>query len=230
MKTNRALVVATAVLFSASLAFAQGLAGELQELLTAVGISMALSKQNLAHYSWIQQTQVLKDGESKGTTVEQIQLGPDGQPIKITLSAPPPPQLKRGLRGHIQEEKIEETKEYVQQMMALAQSYLKPSPDVLRQQLQAGKAWLSPAGNQLQLRFSDVQKPGDSLTISIDKASRQIRVIAATSNLEQDPITVNSAFQSLPDGTDHMAQMTVASPSKNLQVQVVTLNYTPTGH
>ena len=146
MRTNRLLAVACALFFSGSFVSAQGGPGQLQELLTAVGISMALSKQNLAHYKWIQQTQMLKDGEAKGTTVEQIQMGPDGQPIKITLSAPPQPQLKRGLRGQIQQDKIDETKQYVQQMMVLAQSYMKPNPDVLKQQLQAGKAWLSPAG------------------------------------------------------------------------------------
>ncbi len=233
MRTTRILGAASALLLSASLASAQGAGGDIKSLLAGVGTAMRDSQQALTHYKWIEQIQVFKDGESKGTTVNQVQLGFGGQPIKVTLSSPPPPPEKRGFRGRIMKKEMEDTQKYVKEMSALGESYVKPNPAVLQQQLQAGKAWLNPSpdGSMLQLKFSDVQKSGDSLTLSLDTRTKQVRQITASSYLDdpQDVIAVSALFQDLPDGTDYMANLSVSSQQESLQVQVVTLDYTPIG-
>ena len=229
MKAIRLSAVLCILSCSGRLVLAQGGPGEIQSLLAGVGTAMADSQKSLAGYKWIQQTQMLKDGQTKGTTVQQVQIGPDGQPIKITLSSPPPPPMQRGLRGRMMKKEMEETQDYVKRMTSLAQDYVKPNPAAFQQQVQAGKAWLNPSpdGSTVQIKFGGILKDGDSLTLTIDTRIKQIRQIAASSYLDnpQDPIAISALFQNLPDGTDYMAQMSASSQAKGLQVQVVTLNY-----
>lgn len=81
---------------------------ELQARLAEVKESMARNKQELAHYSWMEQDIISLKGEEKKEELFQVQLGPDGKPQKTNLdpdSMSDDERRRRGLRGRIIEDR-----------------------------------------------------------------------------------------------------------------------------
>ena len=82
------VATSTVILFAlaALTAVAQG-----PEIKAQIQQSAAANKERLAHYTWQETQTVSLKGEVKGTTLYQVQMGPDGKPQKTDLSPPPPP-------------------------------------------------------------------------------------------------------------------------------------------
>jgi hypothetical protein len=102
---------------------------EMQQRITEVKDSMAVNKMLLAQYTWMEQDIISIKGEQKKEELYNVQLGPDGKPQKTPVdpsSVSDDDRKRRGLRGRIIEKKIDEYKEYGNEIKSLVQQYVPP--------------------------------------------------------------------------------------------------------
>jgi hypothetical protein len=125
------------------------------------------------------------------------------------------------LKEKIIENKKEEYKEYGQKIAALAHSYAPPDPAKLQQAYQQGnvKPGAGATPDQVQLLITNYLKPNDSMTITFDKAAKAIQSVQIGSYMDSpsDAVKIAVQFAKLPDGTNHIANMTVEGVSKPAQ-------------
>jgi|WetSurMetagenome_2_1015567.scaffolds.fasta_scaffold349894_1 hypothetical protein len=232
MKTNQMKVFALGFAISLILAvmvYGQDLQQLMQQKAAALKQSAAQNQAALHHYTWTEKTQISLKGEVKSTKVDSCQYGPDGKVHKTSVSAPPPPEKKRGLKGKIVEKKTDEMKDYMDRAVALIGRYVPPSPNKIQAVLAAGKASLSQAGpGAMQLIFKDYVKTGDAVTFTVDSAAKVIRQLAVNTYLDEqdkDAISLTVNFETLPDGTNCAAGKVLNVEAKKIVVNVEDSNY-----
>jgi hypothetical protein len=136
---------------------------------------------------------------------------------------------RRGLRGRIREKKIEEYKEYAEQMKSLMQQYVPPEKALLDQAYQQGNVMFGPAGvpNEVRIVITNYVKPQDSVTLVFNKQDKRLLSMNISSYLSDpsDAVKLNAQFSSLPDGTNHVSSVNLDGVSKQLTIAVTNTNY-----
>jgi hypothetical protein len=219
-----AVITAVSVLAAALPAHAQ----DLQQKLAAAKQSAAANQRALRAYTWLEKTEILFKGESKNTKVESCRYGPDGKVVKTPVVEPPPPEQRRGLRGRVVARKTGEMKEDLENAAALVQHYLPPDPDMMQIVMAAGTASLAQAGPGLvALKFPGYVKVGDALTLTFESAVKSLQRIDVATYLERpsDAVAFNVTMQSLPDGTNYPAEVSLAIPGRQIEVRITKSNY-----
>ena len=206
------------------------------ERVAALKQSLAQNKAALKNYTWVETTTISLKGEVKKTEQKQCHYGPDGQVVKIPLAgAPPPPQqAEGGRRGRfkeaVKEHKVDELKDYMQQVTALIHQYVPPDPQKIQAAQAAGNVSMqaSPSQGGAVLNVKDYLKPGDLLALGIDPQANQMRSYNVRSYLEKpgdDDVTLAVMFANLPDGTSFPQQTVLDAPGKKIQVVVTNSGY-----
>jgi hypothetical protein len=204
-----------------------------QQKVTAAKQSIAENQASLRQYTWTAHTEISVKGEVKNQKDEPCKYGPDGKVVK-TLSGEPPPEKQMGRsKKRVVEKKVGEMKEYTERAGALIQNHVPPSPENLTAALKAGKADLSKNEAQaIQLQFKDYYKPGDAMTLEFDPAAKKLRKVSVDSFLdeEKDEVTLDVGFQSLPDGTNYVANTLLRADAKQIVVKIQNLDYKKVGN
>ena len=207
---------------------AQAPAG-LQEKLAAAKASAAQNQLALRSYTWVEKADLSLKGEVKNSKLNSCRYGPDGKVQKTPIGDPPPPPAKKpGLRGKIIEKKKEEMKEELQAATALVQQYVPPDPGLIQVVINAGKASLTQEGpGAVALKFSDYVKAGDALTLRLDAALKAMRQMSVATYMDdpKSPVTLQVDLQSLPDGTNYPASVSMKIPASQIEVRVTNSNY-----
>jgi hypothetical protein len=205
----------------------------LQQKVAAIKESMAQNQASLRQYTWTAHTEISVKGEVKNQKDESCKYGPDGKVVKTLTSAPPPEKQMGRAKKRIVEKKVGEMKEYMERAGALIQHYVPPSPENLTAAFKAGKADLSKNEAQaVQLQFKDYYKPGDAMTLEFDPAAKKLRKLSVNSFLdeEKDKVTLDVGFQSLPDGTNYVADTLLRADAKQIAVKIQNLDYKKVGN
>lgn len=207
---------------------------ELQQRVAALKQAVAQDKKNLRQYEWIETTVISLKGEEKSRQQKQCYYGAEGSLQKVTMSATPPAQKKRGLRGQIVEKKKEELTDYMKAAVALVKSYVPPDSARIQAVKDAGKISLDmPGGGKgARLNFRDYAKPGDVLSVEIDPASNHLMGLSVATYLDdaKDAVTLDVRFSSLQDGTGYPATEVLVAKAKNLSVNITNPGYRKATH
>jgi hypothetical protein len=204
---------------------------EMQERVAEIKAAAARNKQALAQYTWVEQVTISLKGEQKKQESFQVRLGPDGQPQKSLIGAPAPEDTSGGrLKRHIVEKKKEEYKEYAEQIKSLIQRYVPPDRDLLGQAYQQGNILMGPeagAPGQYRLVISNYIKPGDKMTLIMDKVQKQLVGLSIATYLDdpKDAINVDVQFEQIPGGPNHVSAQTINGVSKQLMIVIQNSNY-----
>src|SRR6516162_8404561 len=204
---------------------------EMQEKVAEVKQALALNKQAMAQYTWVEQVTISLKGEQKKQEHFQVRLGPDGKPQKQSLDPPPaPPKHEGRLKKHIVEKKKEEYKEYADQIKGLIQQYVPPERDMLEQAYQKGNITVGPqpgGSGQYRLVISNYIKQGDNMTLIIDKTAKELSSLSIATYLDdpKDAVNVTVAFARIPGGPNHVSGETIDGVSKQLTVAIQNSNY-----
>ncbi len=182
--------------------------------------SLAENQKKLVHYKWVETTTVSLKGEVKSQTQKLCFYGPDGKVQKQQISAPPPQQAQRGLKGRIIAKKKEEMTDYMHDAVALIHQYVPPDHAHIDAAKNAGNIAIKPAAGAVQLEIKSYLKPNDMLSIMSGGNSIQKLHIGTYLESAEDTITVDVSFASLPDGTNHPAKTVLIAPKKSIQVVV----------
>jgi hypothetical protein len=205
---------------------AQGRGAEELKILADVGIQIGENMKALTGYSFQQRTAVNTEGEQKNVTLVQVAFGPDGKPLITTLSSQPPEDLGRGpLRRKIKEEKIEEFKDMVEQVVQLSNSYLMLNQEKLAKLGQLAQVWVTPGGGAIRVVASGFQQPGDQITITCDGKTKRQTQTQVTTSIFGGPMTVAAQYQQWSTGLNYNGQTVINVPGKQLQITINTMNY-----
>ena len=202
---------------------------QMEQKLMAIKQKMAANKQKLAQYTWQETETISLKGEVKDTKVYQVTMSPNGpQKTLINNEKAESGGHEGRLKRHIIEKKTEEFQEYGQQIGALAKQYTTPDPDRLMQAKQQGNVSLQLGGNgTVNLIIKSYVKPNDQVTLTINDQTKAIVAAHIQSYLNDpsDAVTISAQFAQLPDGTNHVASMTINGESKHLTVNEQNSNY-----
>jgi hypothetical protein len=229
---NRVLFVALLAALVAGLSWpAAAQNPEMQEKVAELKQAVATNKQELAQFTWVEQVTIILKGEQKKQEHFQVRLGPDGKPQKISLDPPPSePEHEGRLKKHIIEKKTEEYKDYADQIKALIQQYIPPERDLIEQARQKGNIVMGPqagAPGEYKLILSNYIKPGDSMTLVIDKAQKNLVSLMIATYLDDpsDAVNVNAQFNRTPGGPNHVSGQTINGVKKQLTIAIQNSNY-----
>jgi len=212
-------------------AFAQeaGANPELQQKVAALKQSVAQNQQALRQYTWTEKMETIFEGETKSTKFSQCQYGQDGTVQKTPLgAAQPPPQKQRGVKGKVIEKKKDEMKDYMERVASPIKRYVPPEGSQMQESFQSGKAALQPSeGGIATLVFRDYAKGGDTVKLAFDTAAKKIRGYDVNTYLDapEDVVTLKVAFDSLPDGTNYVAQTVLDPTAKQIQIRTTNSGY-----
>jgi hypothetical protein len=203
-----------------------------QQKVAAIKESIAQNQASLRQYTWTAHTEISVKGEVKNQKDESCRYGPDGKVVKTLTSAPPPDKQMGRVKQRVVDKKVGEMKDYMERAGQLIQHYVPPSPENLTAAVKAGKADVSKNEAQaVQLQFKDYYKPGDAMTLEFDPATKKLRKLSVSSFLdeEKDKVTLDVQFQSLPDGTNYVADTLLRADAKQIAVKVQNLDYKKAG-
>jgi hypothetical protein len=220
------LVVIGAVAFVAmTSAFAQS--PELQQKLAAAKQAAAENQQRLRAYQWVETTQLTLKGEPKDPTQQMCQYGPDGQVQKTPIGPPPAPPSGGRVKQRVVAKKKAEMQDYMGDVKSLLGMYVPPDPQKMQQAYAAGKVSLNPAGNTVNLIFTDYAQPGDRMTLTFDTAAKRITSLSVNTYMGQtkDAVTLQVQMAVLPDGTSYAQQTILNASAKQLVVTTTNANY-----
>jgi hypothetical protein len=201
----------------------------LQQRLGEVKQSMVRNQAQLRQYAWTETIDINYKGEAKKRTQNDCRYGPNGSVQKTPIGEPAPPKNRRGIKGKIVANKIDEMKDYMDRVGSLVKRYIPPDPQMMQASFQSGKATLNPGSGELV--FRDYVKPGDQVTVAFDTATRKLNSFAVATYLDEpkDTVTLNASFSSLPDGTNFLDQSVLAATAKQIQVTTVNSGYRKAG-
>jgi len=204
---------------------------EMQEKVAELKQAVATNKQELAQFTWVEQVTIILKGEQKKQEHFQVRLGPDGKPQKTSLDPPPSePEHEGRLKKHIIEKKTEEYKDYADQIKALIQQYIPPDKDLIEQARQKGNILMGPqagAPGEYKLVLSNYIKPGDNMTLVLDKAQKNLVSLTIATYLDDpsDAVNVDAQFSRIPSGPNHVSGQTINGVKKQLTITTQNSNY-----
>lgn len=188
-------------------------------LLAAIAINAQMDRQlaraqqdnalALKQYEWKTRTEIRKDGETKRVEVVLNSYDSNGQVQKTVISSTPEPSLpKFGLRRRIAKNKLEDFREKIASLAALAQTYAELPAD--KKQSFMANAAITSANNHVRVEGRDVLHPGDTMTLFLDAATRKQRRLEIQTSLNDKPVKIISEFQDLSaNGPTFMARSQV---------------------
>jgi hypothetical protein len=227
--TSRMVLIGAAAILTAFPAFAQN--PEIQEKLAAVKQAAAENKQKIRQYQWIETTQLTLKGDPKPPTKNSCLYGPDGKVQKSMIGAPPPPPSGGRMKQKVIANKKAEIKDYMQDVKAVLGMYVPPDPQKMQAAFQAGKVLLNPAGDSVNLIFTDYAQPGDKMTLMFNAATKKIDGLKIDTYMgqEKDVVTLQVQMASLPDGTSYEQQTVLGATAKQLVVTTTNSDYQKIG-
>jgi len=203
--------------------------GGVQERVAALKNSMIASQQDLRTYQWVETTSVLVKGEQKSYKEESCYYGADGSLQKIPIASSAPPKKKFGLRGAIQESKVEEMTDTMKQAAALVKSYIPPNPALLDQAVKTGNVTVDviQPGQVVRLNFKNYKLPGDVFSITLNLQTNKLLGMGVSTYMgdPSKPVTMVSQMGTLTDGATYTARTELEVPSLNIEVDVVNTGY-----
>jgi hypothetical protein len=217
------------VVLSSAIALTQkpDAAGDKASRIAALKQSLAQNQAALRQYSWIETTQV---------SLKQCFYGADGKVQKTPIGAPaekPKQEQAGGRRGGrvkqaIVENKVEDLKDYLEQVAALVKEYVPPEAPRIQAAEAAGNVSIQPAAQGLtSLAIKSYVKMGDALTLGFDPAAKKLRSYNVDSYVDKkdDAVTLGVTFASLDDGTNYPQQVLLNVKAKQLQVKITNSGY-----
>jgi hypothetical protein len=196
----------------------------LEQRLDEVKQSIAQNQARLKQYAWTETKEIRLKGEVKKREQNNCFYSP-GKVQKTPIGDAPPPKGRRGIKGKIVANKIDEMKDYMDRVSSLLRRYIPPDPQTMQAALQSGKVTLEPAGGAIV--FNSYAKPGDKVTLTFDRETKKIRSFAVATYLDDpnDTVTVNTRFSILPDGTNFVEESVLDASAKQIQINTTNFGY-----
>ena len=189
-------------------------------------VSAAASKNRaqLASYVWNRTVQVFDGGVLKLTSVSSLAVGSDGKIVTTAVSSTPAEKLPGGIRGDIAKKKIAEMKAYVDDAIKVSVGYLYLSKGKMVDFFDA--ASISQSGNTITVNGSNVNKPGDQLTLNFTSGTyAYISQSFKSTTTSGDALSGSINYQTFSNGLTAINNGELDLPAKNMKLMISNTNY-----
>lgn len=190
--------------------------------------SQRKNAEELRQYTWKSRTEIRRGREIKSVQLALMRYDIYGALQKTPITATAQPQLPaRGLRGRIAQKMKDEFVDTLQNLEALARSYGELPPEAMQRFIATASVAPDVGLQQTALRLSgqDVRRPGDSMSIWMDRSTRRMRKVDIHAALDGKPVRVVSDYRDLPDGPTYLARSAIDYPSEALTVVAENFDY-----
>ena len=216
------------LLLTSVTSFGQG-SPEIQESISLIKKNFADSQVSIKKYSWIETTTTFLNGEQKSESQNQCYYDVTGTLVKVPTGATSATGKPRGIRGRIAERKKDDIETYVEKAKTQIKAYIPPQSEKLQEIYAAGGVGIKilAPGMKYELDFPDYLKKGDMLAIVANTSNKILMNYNVNTYMDtpSDVVTLDVAFQTLPDGTSYSGNVTFAAPSQNLKIVTVNSGY-----
>jgi hypothetical protein len=116
----------------------------------------------------------------------------------------------------------------MERVASLIKRYVPPDGAQMQGSFQAGNAAIQPTeGGIVTLVFGSYAKPGDTVKLIFDTASKKIRGYDVNTYLDapNEVVTLNVVFENLTDGTNYVAQSVLDATAKQIQIRTTNSSY-----
>jgi hypothetical protein len=211
-------------LFSCFFLFASAQADNKTNLSLAVSNAAGANRAQLVKYTWTRTVQVFSSGELKSTTVSSMSFGPDGKMVTTAVSTTPTSAPKRGLRGDIAESKTDDMKQYVEDAITVSMGYIYMSKGKMVDYFNA--AGISQSGNTTTVSGSNVNKPNDQMTMTLESSSlAYISQNFKSTVTSGDAISGTVNYKTFSNGLTAVDNGELDLPAKNMKLMFSNSNY-----
>lgn len=190
----------------------------------------------LRHYTWKSRTELRLKGETKKVMLDHVRFDYDGQLQKTRIGGTPDEQKAGGrsggpLKQRIVAKKIENFKEEMADLAALAASYGHLSPAKLQTFAQNASirrgegAW----EGTIRIEGRDVLMPGDVMTVWIDPVTYLTKHVEIRTMFDADPVSLTADYRTVVGGPTYQAHAVLRYPDDGIEVIVENFDYEPAG-
>jgi hypothetical protein len=199
----------------------------------AVKQSLATSEGALKQYEWSQKIALSMKGEEKARKDYKCSYGADGKVKKApATAAAEEPKKKKGIRGKIAGNKMEDMEAALKTSMALIDQYSPLEAARLQTAKSTGNVSVSVPGadNRVRITIKNYLKPGDVVELEVDGAKNTLQSVSITSNMEQGdvkgPVAAKVTYAAMADGTLYPATQVLDLKAQELKIDVENSSYT----
>lgn len=204
-----------------------------EDRIDAVKQSLATSETALKQYSWSQKVALSMKGEEKARKDFKCSYGADGKLQKAPAAAAgEEPKKKKGIRGKIAGNKMEDMEAALKASMALIDQYSPLEAARLQTAKSTGNVSVSVPGadNRVRITIKNYLKPGDVVELEVDGAKNTLQSVSITSNMEQGdvkgPVAAKVTYAAMADGTVYPATQVLDLKAQELKIDVENSSYT----
>jgi hypothetical protein len=176
----------------------------------------------LRTYSWQMSVQATIKGEQKPASVYQLRFDINGVLQKTLMTAPPPPPS--GLGKGMKEKKIQEAKEWGNDLADLIKKYMAPSAGTMLDFYSKATSQTDPSG-LIKMSGTAFLQPGDMVAFLIDPTTNSPKQFTFSTSLQDDAVTGTVTYGITNDGLRYAAQIQVSCPAKNVTAVIQNYNY-----
>jgi hypothetical protein len=213
------------MLFTLLLIAAAGFAqADKEQYALAVSKADDANTKQLMQYIWKRKSEVTIDGELKLSTLTEFSFDEQGKLQAQTIDAQSTVKDKKGIRGKIQENAVEDKAEYVQKALELSMAYTYMTKGQLLDFF--SKATLAEKGALIEATGTDVYVKGDKLTILIDKQTNLYTQKTFSSLLGKDPVSGEINYEKFSNGINHGSTTVLNMPAQKMKIDAKNQDYT----
>ncbi len=194
-----------------------------EQLSLDVSKADAANTELLKAFIWKRNSTATVSGEVKATLINEVSFDEQGK-IQVTqVGGESNVKQKRGVRGKIQENAMEDNTDYVEKALTLSLSYIYMSKGQLLDFFD--KAEITDAGDTYEVTGENVYIQGDKLTVVVEKSTNLFLNKKFSSKLGEDPIDGEIKYGKFSSGISHVTETAMNLPAKQAQITAVNQDY-----
>jgi len=192
-------------------------------------LALAISKaddantEKLKEFIWKRKSDVSVDGTLKLTTITEFNFDKDGKLQAKLVDAESSVEQKRGIRGRVRQNAIEDKVDYVGKALELSLAYTYMTKGQLLDFL--SKATVTAKDGITEIIGNDVYVKGDKLVVHVDSKTNLYLDKEFTSLLDKDPIDGKIKYEKFSSGVNHGSQTLLNMPAQKMKIDAVNQDY-----
>jgi hypothetical protein len=197
---------------------------DMEQFALDVSKADAANTEQLKAFIWKRHSTATVKGEEKATVINELSFN-DKDEIQVTnIDAETTTRQKRGIRGRIQQNAMEDNMEYVGDALQLALAYTYMSKGQLLDFFEKAKA--TEKDGTIEVSGENVLKQGDQVTVVIDSETKLFVNKKFSSMLGEDPIDGEITYKEFISGIMHGDETILNLPGKNAVINAKNQDYT----
>ncbi len=203
--------------------FTQDKAESSDELALAVANASKANHAAMMKYTWRIKTDLSAEGESKATVLTEMRYNTEGELESTNIGGESHVQKKRGLRGRMQQSKMEDFAEYLGQVLDQSFKYIFLSKGTLVDIFDRGE--IKHADDSIDISARNIFVKADSLFLSVDPDTRLTKTLSFSTTLGEDTIKGVVKMKMIEDGPNRPIRLEIEIPGQAVKITSETYDW-----